>query len=400
MKDRLLTYLKYGNRFCGVELTTHNGNDSINALIIKQSKKELNLEKSFNVNSIDSLQSEVTKNQHVTLVINNNNVLLKVIENENHDSLKLVHKAFPNIKIEDFYFEILSKENKHFISLCRKDYIDKLITKFSKLKLWVIDISLGNNLIDSISKFIHQNHIYSSNSKIEIVKGNLVEIKKVEVLEENYNVNGVDVSSKQLLSFCGALNCVLNSNNTKANIAVKKTKLVSDFNHNRFFNVLFKTGGLFILGLLLINFFFFNHYFKKVNELKQVSEINQTNKTKILKLNDVVSKKKKTVDDLLKSNGSKTSHYTNTIIHSLPESILLNEFNYQPLLKRIKANNEIELKENQIIITGVSNDSNLFSEWINELEQMDWIQNIDIIDYSFGSSKTSSFEIKIVLIYG
>ena len=154
---------------------------------------------------------------------------------------------------------------------------------------------------------------------------------------------------------------------------------------------------MFILGLLLVNFVFFNHYFNKVNELKQVYEINQTSKSQIIKLNESVSKKQKMVDDLLKSNDSKTSFYSNQIMKSLPFSILLSEFNYQPLLKRIKTEKEIELENNIITVSGTSSDSEVFSSWINKLEQKNWITKVDIIDYGSTSSNTSDFIIKIVL---
>src|SRR5690606_135980 len=184
----------------------------------------------------------------------------------------------------------------------------------------------------------------------------------------------------------------------QTNLLKEKQQLNDTFKQTRFFNVFLKFGGLFVLGLLLINFFFFNHYFNKVNELNQLSEINQSTKAQILKLDETVSKKQKMVDDLLRSSGSKSSFYSNAIMQSLPNTILLSEFNYQPLVKRIKEGEDIVLEEHSIIVSGQSNESTSFSNWIAQLETEDWIKKIDIIDYGVVDSNTSGFKIKIFLV--
>ena len=161
-------------------------------------------------------------------------------------------------------------------------------------------------------------------------------LKKGLLSSENYDVNGSSVSNDQLLSFSGALQPILKNISTNTNFSIEKRRLEDSYKQTRFFNLFIKFGGLFVLGLLLINFFFFNHYFDSVNELEQVSEINQVTKNQIIILNETVSKKQKMVDDLLKSNGSKSSFYSHTIIQSLPKTILLSDYHYQPLLRRIK----------------------------------------------------------------
>ncbi|MBV7269084.1 hypothetical protein [Winogradskyella luteola] len=397
MRERLLTYLKYGNRFCGIEHTTKNKSDIIFSTSLKQSKKELAVHGSWESNSIEGIAKKLPKNQPILLILNNGNVLTKTIESEQQDSLKLVYKAFPNINLEAFYYEVLSQGKMHFIALCRKDYVDGIIHKYLALKVSIIDISLGNLLVNNISSFVNREHIFSSNAEIDIENNQVVQIRKKDVLPQSYDINGLNVNNQQLLPFSGALQIVLKTGQTQTNISDKKSFLESDFKQSRFFNLFLKVGGLFILSVLLINFFFFNHYFNKSSTLSQLSEINQSTKNQILKMDKIVSKKQKMVNDLLESNGSKSSFYSNSIIHSLPNSILLSELNFQPLLKRIKADKDIELKEKYITISGKSGDSEAFSDWISVLESKDWIAHIDIVDYGSVSSKTSDFIIEIGL---
>jgi len=397
MISKLLTYFKYGNRFCGIEHTIKNGSNLIYASVLKQSKKELLIESSFEEKSIKNLSNKINKNQHVTLIINNDNVLAKTIKSEQQDALKLAYKAFPNINLDEFYFEVLSQKSNHFITLCRRNYVNNLVNEYTKQKLWIIDISLGNNLIGSISDFLDDTNIYTSNAKIDLKNKQVLKIEKDDIQSEKYNINGLEVSSNEVLSFSGSLKTVLKNSLTKTNFAPIKDNLLDIYKQTRFFNQFLKFSGVFLLGLLLVNFFFFNHYFNKVNELKQIAEINQSTKTQILKLDEVVSKKQKMVDDLLKSDSSKSSYYSNEIIHSLPNSILLKSFDYQPLLKRIKENKDIELKENTIAIGGSSNNSEEFSNWISELGRKGWIFKINILNYGSTSSKVSDFKIQIIL---
>ena len=398
MLNKIKSYLLFGNRYTGIEHTFKNGSDSIIVSVLKQSKSEIDIESTIEVETLEMLSSELKKNQHAFLVINNEKVLTKQIESEQKEPLKLVYKAFPNIKIDDFYFEILKEKNIHFVSLCRKDYVDELIKKYIKLKLYIITISFGNSSISNLKPFIKSNEVYSSNSKI-VVKDNLItKIQKSEnTVNENYDLNGLTISNINLLSFAEALNSSLKSNTKVTNFESKKQESLSNFKQVRFFQQFLKFAGLFLLAGLLTNFLVFNHYFNKVNELNQISEINQSTKTKIVKLNESVSKKQKMVDDLLKSNGSKSSFFVNEIIQSLPNSIILSETNYQPLEKRIKPNKEIKLESNEIRVSGTSNNSELFSIWISQLEQKDWIEKINIESYGTESKSNSDFIIIIKL---
>ncbi len=396
MSDNVLTYLRYGNSFCGIE-HTNQGDAIFYATLLHKSKKELHVTSFLEGKSIEDISKELPKHQHIVLVINDNKVLSKTIESEQQEPEKLVYKAFPNINVEEFYFEVLSQNNKHFIALCRKDYIDAIIKQYAKEKLLVIDVSLGNSTASTLASFVKKDNVYTSNASIQIENHQIIQIKKDTLVDETYDINGLTVARQYLLSFSGALRSVLQNNTTETNFLLEKTKWLNEFKHTRFFNQFLKWGGVFILGLLLINFFLFNRYFNKVNELRQVSQINLSNKDQIIKLDEIVTKKQKMVDDLLKSDGSKSSFYCDRITQSLPKTILLYEFNYQPLLKRIKAGKDIELKYNNIVVSGTSSNSNIFSYFIKQLEDKPWIAKVAIMDYGAMASNTSNFKINIIL---
>lgn len=392
----ITTYLQFGNRYCGIEHTSENGQDRLYATLLKKSKKEVDIESHFEAPSIKNLSGHLPKNGHAVLIINNQHVITKKVQSDKTEDLKLVYKAFPNINLEDFYYEVLQQKTIHFVSICRKKYVEELINEYSSNNISIIDIALGNQLVSSVSNFINDQSITTSNAHISLEDNNITNIDGTANFElREYNINGLKVKNNYLLSLSAALAKVLNNYSPNTNFETYKTVLHNDYKQSRFFSLFLKFGLFFLLGLLMTNFFFFNHYFNGVNTLQQTSQINQTTKNKVLELNESVTKTQKMVEDMLQSSSSKSSFYVNTIILSLPASILLSELNYQPLLKRIKAEQAIESNSNTIFISGTSTNSEQFSKWVTDLETNSWVNKVEILKYEDVSKSKSDFSIKL-----
>src|SRR5690606_38294132 len=168
MFRKLKTYLEYGNHFCGIEHTIQSGEELIYTTILKKSKNTVDVENSFKDNSIGNTITKLRKEQHIFLVINNDQVLLKHIKSEQVELEKLVYKAYPNINIDEFFYEIMSQENNHFVSICRKDYVNELVAEYKAHSKFVINISLGNALASEISHFVQEKLFVTSNANISL----------------------------------------------------------------------------------------------------------------------------------------------------------------------------------------------------------------------------------------
>lgn len=398
MLNKIWTYLIYNNLYIGIEHTSIEQDEAIYACIVKQSSKELNLIHTFKKRTVKEICNKLPKNHHATLVINNNKVLFKSIESNYKDPLKLVNHAFPNININDFYFEILTQSNNiNFIALCRKDDVNRLILEYEKQNISIIAISLGNCALNSVSNFFKDDVIYTSNCNIQFKDKQIIAINKGNTFLKTYNINGLTLLNTHLLSFSAALKIILNNNTNTNNFLDYTKKLLLKYKEKRFFIQFLKASIVFILVTLLINFLIFNYYFNKNSSLEQVSKINQSAKNNIVKLNKIVSEKDKMISDLLKSKSSKSSFYVDRIIKKLPKSILLSDIKYQPLLKSIKQLKKIEINKNVIEVYGTTANNEIFSSWLNQLEKSSWIHKIDIINFGVSSSTLSHFEIKIIL---
>ena len=362
MNNTLMTYLQLGKRFYGVEHTQLDGVDKFYGITLKKKRNQLDIDACFESNSFEDLKTHIPKHKPILLVINTASVLTKKVSSKSDDILRLVHLAFPNIKVDEFYFETISQGENHFVSICRKIYVDQLLDSYTSKQITIVGFTLGNLIYSNVSPFINSDFIQTSNAGISI-KDDLIsniEFKSVEI-ESSYNINGLDIKSNYMLSCSAALNAVVNNQNIQSSFVNVKKEMNTAFKQKKFANQFSKIGLSTLFIALLINFLFFNHYYNSVNTLRQTTQVLGASKAKMLKLNEEVQKTEKLVADILSSSSSKSSFYIDNIINNLPEAILLNELNYQPLLKKIKQGDAIKNEEHTIIISGVTNESLFFS---------------------------------------
>jgi Tfp pilus assembly protein PilN len=393
MVAQLKTYLLYGDTYCGIE---HNSQHTIEAILLKKKKDEVVIHDAFEAKTIEEIAESLPKKQHAFLIVNNDVVLSKHLQSTEKQSNRLLYEAFPNLKINDFYYEIDSNGSFHNIAICRKSTVDKLIVDYKKYGITIIGFSLGNVMTSVVNTFIDAEHYYTSNAFLTKENDSIKAISLIDdIPKESYMINGLEVQNNQLLNFSGALSYILQSKKTISNFEEEETNLTANFKQQRFFSQFMLFGLGFILLLLLLNFFMFNSYYESVEHMKQTAAVNSSQKEKLLTLKAAVDEKQKMVDDILKNSSSRSSYYMDAIANSLPNTLQLATLKYQPITKRIKKNIAIQSNKNTILISGISTDSDLFSEWIQTLEDLDWIVNVTVMNYGFQSKNNTDFSLKI-----
>lgn len=382
MIDRLNTYLTYGSSLSGLEHSSQNGKDIIYVTELKRKKSSLEIKRRFEVSKPNELNPKLTKNQPLSLIINNDQVLSKSIISSEINPFKILSQTFPNLNIEEFYYEIIFEEHIRFISICRKSIIKKLLNEYKNSGFFIVHLSLGNNAARGIIKFVEENELLTSNSKLTIKNKVIINIEKEEISQTvNYNLNGLETNNFYLLSSSGALINLLHNFQPKTNFNEVLNTLKTDYNQKRFFILFSRAGSVFILLLLLINFGLFSFYYSEVQKMQQSAEFNSSTKKKILEINQKVSKSQKMVEDMLKASSSKSSYYLNALAQNLPEPILLSDFNYQPVKKRVKDGEAIQISPNIINIAGTTTNGSIFSNWLAELERFNWINKVQVLSY-------------------
>ena len=397
MLSQLVTYGKFGNLFCAIEHTSIKNKEQLNGLLLKKRKNAFETDKSITTESIVKLKENLKNQQHLFLIINTEKVLSKML-NGIYGSPKALSNAFPNLDIKDFYFEVFTSSENTFISICRRDYINELLQEYENNRLNVIGFSLGNLVSSHLAGIAQESSIKSPNGIISFSNQNINDIVYSNNIDStSYSINGLEINNRFVLSLAGIISYYTNQNKTLSNFSDTVHHLAINFKQKRIFDIGIKTSLSVVFVLLLTSFMLFSNYSTKINTLTAELELNKSYKTSLLKLSEQVNKKERIVTNFSMTS-SKASWFLDQLGSSLPNSILLSEIQFQPILKKIKEDAEILIKENEILIQGTSNNSGDYSNWISTLEQQEWIENVTIQEYGIGKKSITEFEILIQFI--
>ncbi|MEP2239657.1 MAG: hypothetical protein ABJI22_14915, partial [Maribacter sp.] len=318
--------------------------------------------------------------------------------NNSNTSLEaaLVNEAFPNIDIKTFYWEIIQKSKKSIISISRKEFVDSILIKLSQSKITPFQISLGVSSIEEIIQYTDVEFLHLNSQNLKLDNGEIIEIQSDTINQEVfYEINELKLSNFNLLIF-GQILSYLNGSKRFTNFSDQNQNLENQLINERIFNSIGKFALAFFGIILLVNFIFYNHYFSKTNELKSSLLAGDSQKENLIKLENIVKNKQDKINTISNSSNSKSTFYLDNIAQSVPHTILLRTIDYQPLIKNIQKDKPITFSENFILISGLSNDNNEFSRWIEKLEKNEWIKSIETLDYDFVSDNSSDFSIEII----
>ena len=394
---KLFKNIVFGKLYCGIEHTVVERKHSLNYLLLNKQKQEFSTEKEGSSANITEIKRLLKKEQPVFVIINNEHVITKTLPHK-IEPQKAVQSAFPNLNNNDFYYEAYSTKENTFVSICRREYVDRLINEYTDVSISVIDFSLGSLISAQILPYTTEAEIHTSNSTLLIKNKELIEIIKTDApTNKVYLINDLEIKGASINCLSGILCYYTEISKTEWSFAVLKNKLRADFIQKQFFNLGLRAALGLIFIILLSNFLIFSNYRDKINTLNSEIEIGENNKVKLFALKNEVDKKEKIINEISTMEGSKLSLYFDIIGASIPRTMQLKQLNYQPLTKKIKNKKEIIYSEKSIIIKGVTIKSNDFSNWITVLEKEKWIKSILVVSYGIGKQKSSEFEIKITM---
>ncbi|CAL2107992.1 conserved hypothetical protein [Tenacibaculum sp. 190524A02b] len=369
LKERLL----YGNTYCSVEHTiTENGKEVFYVLLLTKKNKELVIKETadfYNQEEVINFLKE-NKQQHIVLVINNQQVLTKTVESV-EESFKVLQRAYSNLNLKDFYSQIKTASNKSFVTLARKSYVDEVINSYQIKGITPLDFSLGNlSLFSLTGVFSNKESIYTSNAKVYLENNQLISIATKQFSEENYLVNGLTLKNNKLLTLGAIVDLYLSKQ------VYQGKERIDEFVSKTIFTKGFKAALIAFFVALLFNFIAFNSYYSKVQKLSDQLDLYRDNKEKLTSIQETVLEKKKFLQEIQNYSSTSYAKYIDQISNFVPTSILLTEFNFQPFTATIKEGKEISNQLHQINIKGVLKKENEFSNWIDAIEKIDWVKEV------------------------
>jgi len=384
-------FLKYGNVFCSLEHSVDSKKKSaFNILTLKKKKNELEVLNKEQFLDQDDAFDFLKDQKHLFLAINNEQVLTKKSNNNSDNPLEIVKNTFQNLNINDFYYQV----DDLFVTICRKNYVNGLIDLYSKNGISVIGFSLGNGVVNNIISYINDTILYTSNAKITLNK-NTIETIESESNNRNYIINGIHLSNNHIVNLSSILYGYFKNGNTQIGFQNRASELKTAFLDKRIFKLRLNFSLGLLLTILLINFLVFSSYSGKINQLNNDLLVDETQKKYINRLQEDIKNKETLLKDLNDVLQSDISKYIDKIAESVPNTILLEELNYQPLKSNIRIDKEMLFNKGIILVKGTTKNDAVFSLWTGSLGNKEWIKEIIFQDFKTTKTGTSDFEFLI-----
>ncbi|WP_298140170.1 general secretion pathway protein [Flavobacterium sp.] len=379
-----------------MELYCLNSEDGIAVLHIKKKAGELFIENKEKRSSIEKLTNKLNKELPVFLTINNNQVIHKEIDTAEGLDSKLLHKAFANIKMEDFFYQIWRLDEKAIIAICRKNYIEELLQQFEDLKISITSISLGICGLSQIIDYTDSKTINTNSQSITLEK-ELILNSNQDPLVKTYDINGLEIQNTYLLGFCSVLQKIAPSINLSGSVEQINEKLYEHFSQNSFFKKGLRLMIFTLLSILLINFFLFNFYYKKSIESSSDVLANKDMITQIKLVKQRLKEKEAKLKNSTDFFDSKSSFLVNELVKDLPNSILLNELVYHPLKKNIKLEEALVFDSNVVTLSGITTNAKELTNWFEQIATKSWVKSTDIVHFGKNENNQSVFTLQVNL---
>lgn len=385
-----------GKQYIGVEHFTINNEDKVALLLVEKKKEGLVITKKDRVSYNGKIAEKWDTKLPFFLVINSNQVIQKEVLGVEPSDEKLLHKSFPNTNWDEFYYEIWRLKTKSVIAIARKLYVNTLLEDYENQKISIAGISLGVCSIADIIAYTDESELYTNHQSISKEETQII---SASVLESaiTYTINDLQIENRQLLSFSGILRLILNNTLNTGSIISYSDQLYNDYNQKTFFNKGIKIMVGIVLGILLLNFVFFTHYYKLAQESSEILLVNKSSIEDVSKIKQRIIVKEEKVKGIDGRMTSRSSLIINEITSKVPSSILLTELTFNPLEKKIKAEEQILTKDKVIAISGTTIANASFTKWVEDIEKLNWVDKVLITHFGKDENNETTFSINLTL---
>jgi hypothetical protein len=374
-----------GKKALGITIDFQSsGTVSYSIITVKREKSNIQKESEMIVVSEkDELFSKIDSSLPICLTISGTKIVHREMNiADDQSESDILNSMFPNASINDFYVQKdLLNNSRYFVSVIRREVLDGIIDDFKQKNICIVSVDLAIGAFTQIKHLLPEKTEYRCGSFIlKMSNETIVSCENAgDSSEIHYEVGTDEISSTILNSFAQCVFFLSASDQNELFESIQSER--ESFLYKSFIKQGITVIAVSFLLILLINFFLFDNYYKKHNELE--STLNQ-NKDLLIKL-DTLKNDLKTKEELFQESGfihqSRLSFYSDHIAASVTESIILDEVNCIPVDKKLKQEQEVTVKQACIIISGNVSSSTEMNEWIGRLGKESWVKSVNILSY-------------------
>lgn len=298
---------------------------------------------------------------------------------------------------DEFYFSSFTDGEKSAVSFVRKNTIASIEEALTLNKAHLIGTSCGavpyfalmneNDRIDAT--FILQ----TQNGRIHRFERNEKETAQL-FFHQQY------ATSEQLLA-AAILHSTKNTLPTFEYClsAETTTKNLEEYEQHRKFNTLGLGSIAVVFTFVVGNYFYINHLNTQTAQLEENLLLSNENLSMLDRLEQEKNRKEQLVHTSGFLGNKFISFYLSKIGESVPETIALKYLCVFPLTEQLKERRKVTVDTKKIEIEGFTKSSLVFDDWIEKMNRFEWVESVEVINYSKINESQAEFKLQIVFTH-
>lgn len=335
--------------------------------------------------SMEELLRKADKSIPFVIHVRGVGILARSVENAPNYKERLLVSG----REDEFYFNSYERSGSVLVSFARKSSLDEFLDPVRAIKGFIWAVYIGPSVLPFKTqdpKTIHSDYVLSFPSPEQ------VSIAKNEQELPEKQVQGTYLEA--------IVNLVFEKHETAAVFhqgideeTLKQTR--SDYKDYRRFRIIGISILSFFLVALTVNYFVVNHLNQVAADYEQEISGYQDNFAVIDRIKQEKQRKLILFQNSGIQSGNLLSFYTDDIGTTVPKDILLTELSVFPLVQQLKPKHKVETDNSKIVVHGITSNSKVLDDWMEDLEKKEWVQSVEVINYSRTDDKHSVFHIMI-----
>ncbi|MEL7249946.1 MAG: hypothetical protein AAFO03_16075 [Bacteroidota bacterium] len=370
----------------------------IRALVCNRKHNNLLIEQQFtDYFSLKDLVEEVGVKLPVSLSITGKGVLEKTVEHPSASWQQLLHSRLPGADPEAFTGQIT--QDPSILNVIRKDKLHQILAEFSKHGLSVVACYLGTTVLENLLPILgRQSSLEAPPYYMSFQGGKFEELQRVslDAPVQTMEFNDQNITSHRLICFATGIAQMIDYAPISFKAEVPPSRLSYELNQ---YSTWLGLAGLSIIFLsLLINFLVYSQTSRSLSQVEGELYYSEGLIAKLDSLSSQIDQRQLALGDQVVRE-SKLSLLGDQVAMSIPAGIRLREFNLFPVEKSSPSDRsgQINYQQETILIRGETTENNLINEWIGKLENMEWVEVVQLMPYRAGQASVVSFELQLKL---
>ncbi len=295
---------------------------------------------------------------------------------------------------EDFYFTSLEAGSRLVTSFFRKALVAAPMEEMKNSKVFVLNITSG--MVPALLHIARGGEL-AFDHQVSIRNGQLESFKRSETSAVQQTLAGKAFPSYEQ-AIGESLARQLKENNPALSGGFREEEKQqalqswTEYSKFRFFGIALVSV---ILVLLLGNYFYLNRLNQQVADLEVELALNNEN----LSLMDRLEQEKIRKEQLILTSGingrSFTSYFIDAVGKTVPASIKLTEMHVFPLKERLKQKRKVEIDQENIEVTGLTQSSSVLDDWMEKMNRFEWVARVELLNYMKLNDRQAEFKLVI-----